>query len=271
MSRNLLLAFLGLAAISNAQTFEVASVKADKSENGGGIGMNFHGDRFSARNLPLLIIISIALDVPFQGEGNRLSGGPEWIRRERFDIEAAAGKGAFPPGTPFTARKEKMRLMLQTLLAERFKMTIRRESKDLPVYALVVGKSGPKLQKSSIQDKDCSDDTACHQIMGGRGRGLHGKAIDISDVVRFFGNWSDRPILDKTGITGLYDIETEGWAPSIPTNPDGGEVSEEAKAMADPNRPTIFAIFDRLGLKLEAQKAPVEIYVIEHIERPTAN
>jgi uncharacterized protein (TIGR03435 family) len=289
MGRKLLFAAAGLAAIvapisiglagasrieaqpqpTTPPAFEVASVKANKSGSPSGIGMNFHGNRFSATNMPLQIIISLAYDIPFQS--SRLTGGPEWIRRDRFNIEATADKNAFPKGASFTLRRQKMQWMLQTLLADRFKLTIRRETKELPSYAVVVAKNGPKLQKASIEDQDCTDDSMCHQMQGGRGRGLHGKAIDMSDVLVFFGNWSDRPLVDKTSITGLYDIETEGWAPSIPRNPEAADNSEEAKAMADPSRPTMFLIFDRLGLKLEARKESVDMYVIEHIEPRQSN
>src|SRR5260370_23033644 len=101
-----------------------------------------------------------------------------------------------------------MRLMLQTLLADRFKLTIRRETKELPVLALVVAKGGPKLKKAEIEEKDCPDGpisygVSCHSIVGGMGRGLHGQAINMADVALFVANWTDRPVVDKTGIAYL--------------------------------------------------------------------
>src|SRR5262249_10789917 len=155
-----------------------------------------------------------------------------------------------------------MRAMLQTLLAERFHLKIRRESKELPVYAVVVAKGGPKLERAQVQEKDCSDDpehgVVCHQIAGGMGRGLHGKAGTVSDMGNFVSNWTDRPVIDKTGIDGLFAVETEGWAPMRPIQPrPDGEPNPEAAALSDPTRPTLFMIFEKLGLRLETQKAPV--------------
>jgi uncharacterized protein (TIGR03435 family) len=222
------------------------------------------------------MIIATAYNVPFQQGGNRLSGVPEWALSERFDIEATAGKSVLVDGETGKARGDKIRLMLQTLLADRFKMVVRRETKELPVYVAAVGKNGTKLEKSKVQEKDCPETGAvdgifCHSFIGGSGRGLHGAAVDMSDLVGYVQNYSDRPIIDKTGIKGLYKIETAGFTPpwQKPATPGDSGVGEDGVPLSD--RPTLFTIFDKLGLKLESQKAPVEMYVIEHIERPTAN
>jgi len=89
---------------------------------------------------------------------------------------------------------------------------------------------------------------------------------------RFVATWSDRLVVDRTGLKDLYRLETEGWVPMRARQiPPGVEPSAEQLAMADPDRPTLFLVFDRLGLKLEAQKAPIEIYTFEHVEKPTEN
>ena len=91
-------------------------------------------------------------------------------------------------------------------------------------------------------------------------------------MVAFAENWSDRPIVDKTGIEGLFEVDTEGWVPVRPRIvPPGREPTAEDIAAADPTRPTLFMIFARLGLKMESQKALVETFVIDQIERPTEN
>jgi uncharacterized protein (TIGR03435 family) len=256
--------------------FEVASVKANKSEDRRRMGMqSTPGGRFTATNLPLYLLIAVAYSLPFQS--NRLSGGPEWIRSERFDIEAKAPDRAFAAETPGKARDEKMRLRLQSLLADRFKLIVRSEMKELQVYALVAGKNGPKLKKAVIEEKDCpvgDEDraAACHTFMGGQGRGLHAKAVDMADLVVALSNFSDRPMIDKTGIKGLYEIETEGWVPLRPRQVlPGAEPTAEDLAMADPSRPTLFSVLEKLGLKLESQKAPVEMFVVDHVERPSEN
>ena len=104
----------------------------------------------------------------------------------------------------------------------------------------------------------------CHAFSGGMGRGLHAKAASVSDLAAFVQNWTDRPLVDKTGITGLYRFEQPtGFLPMNmpPPDPNG--------PLAD--RPTVDQMFAGLGLKMEPQKAIVEVYVIEHIERPSSD
>jgi uncharacterized protein (TIGR03435 family) len=137
----------------------------------------------------------------------------------------------------------------------------------------VVAKNGPKLQKSAMEEKDCTDTPPekglpCHIFNGGQGRGLHGDAVNMADLVLFVENWSDRPMIDRTGLKGLYNIQTDGW---VPMQPRQGAPSAEDQDMADPIRPTLFMVLDRLGLKLEPQKAPVDRYIIEGVERPSGN
>lgn len=143
--------------------------------------------------------------------------------RTAFNIEATAEEGAIPAGASTKVRDEKIRVMLQTLVANRFKMTLHREMKSLPVYAIVVRNGGPKLQKSSIDEKNCNsqattigDRHSCHSFEGGQGRGVHGDAVTISDLATWISVWADRPIIDKTGLTQLYNIETDGWVPMPP-------------------------------------------------------
>jgi uncharacterized protein (TIGR03435 family) len=262
---------------------EVVSIKRNTGEDQRSLGMSRAepGGKLMIRGVPLYAIITRAYQVPLQSP--RLSGGPDWTHAERYDIDAIAPAGAIPAGLPADERNRRVALMLQGILADRFKMQMRRETKEIPVYALVVGKGGPKLQKSQYDEKDCTaaNDTPapnaapCHAFNGGQGRGLHGKAATMDDVVQFVENWTDRPLLNKTGLAGLYAFETDGWLPMRPRvqpNPAPGTTpTPEDLAYADPTTPTIFNIFERLGLRMESQKAPIETYVIEHIERPTEN
>jgi uncharacterized protein (TIGR03435 family) len=261
--------------------FEVTSVKTNKSADMRGMRMqSLPGGRFSAANLPLRFIIVTAYNLPFQSM--RLLGGPDWINSEKFDIEAKAGDGMIPAGLPDQDRQEKMRLMLQSFLADRFKLAIRRETREQTQYALVVGKNGPKLQKAKIEEKDCPEvptgEVSCHGFNGGQGRGLHGKSVNMADLVKFVENWTDHPVVDNTGIQGLYDIETEGWIPmrGPPPRPatdasPGAAPSKEEADMSEPTRHTLFTVLEKLGLGLKQQKGPVEMYVIDHVERPTGN
>jgi uncharacterized protein (TIGR03435 family) len=227
---------------------------------------------------PLFIFVATAYDLPFQTD--RLTGGPAWIRTERYDIEATPEPGMIPAGATVKDRNEKVRLMLQTMLAERFKMVIRRDVKELPVYAVVMKKGGSKMQKAAVQEKGClevtkgpDDPASCHTFSGGQGRGIHAQAVSMPDLAAYASSWADRPVVDKTGLRGLFNIQTEGWVPMRPRppRPAGQDPTAEDLAFADPARPTLFQIFDRLGLKLESQKAPVEMFVIESAERPSEN
>ncbi|HEV1286937.1 MAG TPA: M56 family metallopeptidase, partial [Bryobacteraceae bacterium] len=287
-ARKMLLAAAGMAAIAGpilvgiwnapplrAQTekrlaFEVASVKPTKTMR---FEMEFApSGRFTARGVPLLLLVSTAYNVPFQGP--RLSGLDPETAEQSYDIEATAESGAIPAGASKLVREAKMKLMLQSLLEDRFKMKIRRETKVVPVYAVVVGKSGPKLTKAKIEEKDCPEGVTpqrgqCHQFAGGLGRGLHGDAVSMEDLALAVSNWADRPVIDRTGLEGLYEINTEGWTRMVPRGPGGNEAEE--KQLSDPTRPTIYMIFERLGLKMESSKAPIETIVVEHVEKPTEN
>ena len=171
--------------------------------------------------------------------------------------------------------------MLQALLADRFKLAIRRETKELQVYALVVGRNGSKLQKANIEEEDCpavfTSGVSCHSFMGGMGRGLHGKAVNMTDLAKFIENWTDHPVVDSTGISGLFSIETEGWTPMRGPPPRPAEAPPPGTPpsgdgdMGDPTRPTLFMVLEKLGLALKHDKGLVDVYVIDHVERPTEN
>jgi uncharacterized protein (TIGR03435 family) len=264
-----------LAAAQTPPAFEAASIKRHNDPNTRNVAFQIlPSGRVHMVNLPLYVIISMAYDLPFQSLTERLSGGPEWVRSETYDIEATAG--SLPTEMTSEARVHRMKLMLRTLLAERFHLQVRKEAKEMPVYTLAVAKSGAKLTPAKVAESDCltaSINPPCHEFNGGMGRGLHGKAVTVSDIAYYAQNWSDRPLLDRTELTGLYEVDTEGWVPMTPRPPanDGNPPSAEAIAMADPARPTLFLIMDRLGLKMEPAKGAVDVWVIEHIERPTEN
>lgn len=240
------------------------------------------GGRFVSK-FSVSSVISFAYKLPIN-PSPRLSGVPDWARtvNDVYDIEAI---GVIPAGLSAQASTDRMRLMVQALLADRFKLAIHRESKEMPVYELVVGKGGPKLQPADIQEKDCPEISAtqpgapstttsmpvlCHTFNCGQGRGLHGRAVDMSDLVSHVENSTGRPLLDKTGIKGLYRIETRAWLPPglTQTLPPGAK-TEDGSLFAD--LPSLFEIFEGMGLKMESKNDTVDVYVVDHIERPSAN
>lgn len=254
-----------------APSFAAASIKANYSESRP-MGWNFQpGGKLRVVNLPLMMIIAAAYDIPFQSP--RLTGGPDWVYGDRFDIDATPEPGAIPDGMGRIESDNRVRAMLQTLLADRFHLKLHREMKDQPVYAIVVAKVGPKLKPAGMDERDCAssaDDGLCHNFHGGRGTGLHAKACNMADVALFVSNWTDRPVIDKTGLKALYQFDTRGWSDSRPGPvPAPGTLAEDGQEAG--SLPTIFTLFADMALKLEPQRAPIEMFTIESVERPSEN
>jgi uncharacterized protein (TIGR03435 family) len=286
MAGSVLIAGATLVVDLRAQSrpvFEVVSVKANKSTDTRDMALQYlPAGRFIARDMPLFILIQEAY------KGERIAPSAEFqkldgnIIQSRYDIEGIAGEGAIPSGASSQVRNDKLRQMLQALLADRYKLKVHRETKQQAVYALVVGKNGPKLQAAAQQEKECGRSVtdlfaagSCHNFAGGQGQGLHGLAVDMSDLAGFLVRFADKPIINKTGLTGLYNIQTLGWSPLVPRGPvaDGATESQraEAAALADPNRPTLNDVLDGLGLKLETQTASVETLFLDYVVAPTEN
>jgi len=269
--------------------FEAASVKPHPAGDNRFVGPQFlPGGRLRSA-APVYALLTVAFKLPQGINSGRLSGAPDWTRAvdSVYDIEAT---GVIPPGLSDQDANDRMRSMLQSLLADRFKMKFHRETKELLVYALVVDKGGPKLQKSDLTEKDCpaadAADAAsgppaftatttpapkgCHKFNGGRGRGLHARAADIADLAQFVENWTDHPVVDKTGLKALYKFDTTGWlpmefnlaTPAPGTKQDGVDVADI---------PSIFTLMSSLGLKMETSKEKLDVVVIDHIEKPTEN
>jgi bla regulator protein BlaR1 len=259
-------------------TFEAATVKP----HAGGMDRNtlvpptvLPGGRFVSR-FPVSFLMSWAYKLP-TNQSARLTGAPDWavgIGATIYDIEATS---VMPPGLSVQAQSERVRAMVQALLVDRFKLVMRRESKEMPVYALVVAKGGPKLQRADIDEKDCpvaslaplgpvSSSTplpnVCHAVSGGMGRGLHARAVTVSDLAAFVESWTDRPLLDKTELQGLYRLDQpRGFLPMNMPGPDpNGPLADE---------PTVSEMFAGLGLKMEPQQGVADVWVIEHMEKPS--
>jgi bla regulator protein BlaR1 len=259
--------------------FEVASVKSNKSTDRPQL-QALPGGTLTIKNAALNIVVMVSYGLqPNFNAAERVSGMPKWAESERFDIEAKAAPGVMPAGLSQKQTNDKSMLVLQSVLADRFKMTTHWETRQEPVYSLTVARNGLKLPKAKIEEKDCpavpTRTEYCHRFNGGQGQGLHGKTITMTDLVDGLQGWTDHPVIDNTGVQGLFDIDTEGWVPMRPRLIPPGERTEsqaaEDRAFADPARPTLQQVLDKVGLKLESAKGPVQILVVDHIERPSEN
>jgi uncharacterized protein (TIGR03435 family) len=235
--------------------FEVASIKPTKFEPGPTGVMFLTGGRVSVRNDNLLHIIQSAYGLrPQQVSGARELGT---MLNELYNIDAKAASDA--------TSGEQARLMLQSLLTTRFKLQAHHEARDVPVYALTVEKSGAKLQ--SAPERDCSGTPSpCHRVSGGPGGGLSGKTVTVAEFANVLSVFVERPVMDRTAITGNFDIDLPPWSRLAQSNP----VSDERERIPDPaSAPVFTALQERLGLELEPTKSSLDVLVIDHIERPS--
>jgi bla regulator protein BlaR1 len=264
---------------SHSYEYEVASIKPNSSGTNM-VRLMFSPDGLTATNGTLQMFINAAYRI----DDNQISGGPSWLKSDHYDIEAkmdSATADALHKLSEEQARIERQR-MLQALLADRFKLTIHRETRELPIYALVIAKNGPKLQEAKPGDTYPNgikgpDGHAGAGMMFMSGRGsVTGQGIPISDLVRFLSRQLGRKVEDKTGLTGKYDLTLQ-WTPDESQGAMFKGPSSEPQGSASPpppeaTGPSIFtALEEKLGLKLESQKGPVETLVIDHVEKPSEN
>ncbi|MCL5745355.1 MAG: M56 and DUF3738 domain-containing protein, partial [Acidobacteria bacterium] len=263
-----------------AETFEVASIKPNKSGERNVRMMNSPG-RFRATNVSLKMLIRMAYGV----QDFQITGGPGWMNSDTYDVEAkepGRADAVSPMNMDENQRKadeERRKRMVQALLADRFQLKLHRETKDLPVYALVVAKNGPKLKESEIpaDAKGPGPGGKFRGMMMGPGQ-LSGDGATLEFLATALSNTLGRPVLDQTGLKGLYDFKLQ-WTPDegqrrmmmvMKGGPGAG--SGDAPPPPDASGPSVFtAIQEQLGLKLESKKGPVEILVIDHAEQPSEN
>jgi bla regulator protein blaR1 len=248
------LCFFTLAGCLFAQpaaplTFDVASIKPSDPRTPGRITDSQPGGGYKADGVTVKTLITRAYGV----DGYQISGGPAWIDSARFDILAR-------PETPGTTHEISERL--RNLLVDRFQLVIHRETKEQPVYALVIAKNGQKFQESA-EDRSV--------LRGASGR-LSGQRVGIPQLASALSFFVGRPVIDKTGLTGQYNFKLK-WTPDFPqAGPGPLPPGVPPPPPPDPNAPSLFtALSEQLGLRLESQKGPVEMLVIDRAEKPTEN
>ena len=261
-----ILAVVCAAAVVSAQTsvqhsdgpkFEVASVKPLAADS------NRAGYRPDPTRFSGAFSVATAVAFAYQLPATRIVAAPSWATEERYEINAITGPRK--PGD--------LQAMMRHLLAERFALQVHRERRPIPVYVLLRTRSdgglGPNLQQV---ERDCtrpaSNLSGCSASFGGdhyRSRGQDWSVFVGSLETRIGG----RPVVDRTGLSGQFDITLE-WDPGIPRAPEGGSTTGGLSESAAP--PVLFtALREQLGLKLESDTAPMDVVVIDSVDRPTPN
>ena len=289
----LLLCSVGVAQQAPVRpSFEITSVKLNTSSDqshsniplGPGDVYSSTGGRFTTRGLPLVSYLFFAYKITGDQSEAVVSQLPGWATSDRFDIEAKTD------GDPAKDTKDQMRLMVQSLLAERFGLVARYETKQVPVFALTLakpGKTGPQL-RAHPADSPCSSaipsaasgfaatvDGGFPELCGGflgmpatvPGRMREGgRNVTMAFIAsHFIADFAERPVIDQTGLSGTFDIVVE-FVPDT-NGPGGGGDSQP-----DPSGPTFLqALKEQLGLRLESQKGPTQVLVIDHVDHPTEN
>jgi uncharacterized protein (TIGR03435 family) len=268
-------------------TFEVASIKANKTDAPGG-SLVMPPGRFAATNIPLKVLITNAYQLSFF----QIVSGPDWVSTDRFDIAAKVPDGA-PP--------EQTRAMVRTLLRDRFKLAVHMETRDTPIYALVKARTddrlGPNLKSST---RDCgpiraqraaaiaevararggrvpvpappgpNEPVVCQMRVSGRGGSTltyRAGNTTMSALANALRPYVSREVVDKTGLAGEFDFDLQFSPPPTTGSVDAGI----PVAPLDDAASVFTALQEQLGLKLESTRGPVELMVIDRAEKPDEN
>ena len=245
----LIAAFVGIFG----QNFDVASIRPQALDDHSFFVRPPNRGQFTANGAVAKLLVMFAYDM----QESQIVGGPGWFGTEKWDVQAKSENDQH--------NVQETRLMLQRLLADRFGLQLHRSTEQLPVYMLTINKGGPRFKASEA--------TATNLQVGSNSIFLQGGTIDRLTVV--LASALGRPVVDLTGLGGSYDLAVQ-WD-DAPVR-DGGlpgiadPQSRQAATPAGNERGSIFtAISDQLGLRLDAQRAPVDVLVIDDIRRPSAN
>jgi uncharacterized protein (TIGR03435 family) len=246
------------APIEQRPTFEVATIKPSKPDDRGE-SLRSGMDRLDIENFTLRRLIRTAYGLKSESQ---VLGGPDWIGKQSFDIAAKFDEAEIARLRTMKGRErfQETRLALQALLADRFQLHVRRETRSIPVYALFVAKSGAKLPASVPQvDESGKPRTDKGHGLDNNNGHLTATAISMSAFADWFAYLPecDRVVVDRTGLSGEYDFKLN-WTPD-----DGQGIASDATL------PGLFtALREQLGLELKPDKAPVDVVVAESAKEP---
>lgn len=254
------------------RSFEVASIKPASPDEDGMMMRFLPGGGLNIKNLTLKGMIAFAWRV----ESFQISGGPSWFDIARFDIVAKSEAPATPDET---------KDMLQVLLKDRFHLTMNQETKELPIYAIVLARKDGKLGPGLIEAKEGSckppdpskfdrpaepgELPVCNRMMVGA-KQIGAVSVRVGDLTASLSRLLGRNVVDKTGLTGKYNIQMK-WSPDETQAVQAAPATQPALA-GDALGSSIFTAFqEQLGLKLEAQKGPVKVLIVESADNPSEN
>jgi uncharacterized protein (TIGR03435 family) len=254
-------------AITTPRSFEVASIKPNKSGDARVSGGFQPGGRYRVTNYTLRALIAAAYVRPQVNPDFLISGGPKWIDADHFDVDAKAQED-LPPSTGTDTASSSRRVMLQALLAERFKLKVHTETSERPIYALVVATSdrtmGSQLHPSTA---DCAGTPAACVTRIGPGS-VTGSSFTLAQLVNLLPRFVNRVVVDRTGLAGPFAIDLR-WTPA-----PGEWMAPPLPGVSDPpaDGPSLFtALQEQLGLRLESQRGSVDVLVVDSAEPPTAD
>jgi uncharacterized protein (TIGR03435 family) len=234
-------------------SFEVATIKPSVPDSKG-IGIRMNGRNFSTLNTSLIDLITFAYGL----HARQVTGAPGWLETDKYDIAAVPDR----PGMP---NDKQVKAMIQKLLADRFKLTFHHDKKELSVFLITVGKTGPKITKNETNPNGLPG-----LGLGGLGR-VSARNATIADFAGLMqGRILDRPVVDQTGLAGRFDF-TLTWTPDE-TQYGGAGAKGPPPSDNGTAPPDLFtAMQEQLGLKIESTKAPADVLVIDHVEKPSDN
>lgn len=232
--------------VARKLAYDVVSIRPSNIE---GMSMDSRGDRYVARGTTLWSLLFNAYKLR---PGDDVPGLPGWAKSERFDIEAGMDADTYAElqKMPVQEQSDQRAMMLQTLLADRFQLKVHYESREAPIYTLVVAKSGSKL-------KEWPPDKTPGGVFWGRGH-IEVRGLPLERLAFCLSDTLGRIVVDKTGLNGKYDIDLK-WTP------------DELEGTADAGVSIFTAIREQLGLKLESARGTVQTFVVDHVGRPSEN
>jgi uncharacterized protein (TIGR03435 family) len=233
-------------------TFDVVSIRLSRPDVPNGLIKPLPGGSgYTAQNITVKLMMSLMYKVPMR----QIKGGPDWFNSDHYDVEARTDHPAYSI--------DDLHIMFQNLLADRFNLKFHKQTKEGPVYLLSVDQSGLKMKP------DGNGQDLAIPILPGKNNEFTGTKVPMQYLCWWLGQQlqsDERPVIDRTALDQSYDF-TIAFAPELP--PDFPKENLPPGLL---DRPSIFdALKQQLGLKLDAQKGPVDDYVIDHIERPSAN